>query len=903
MLGHGWPSFGVFSSRNPKPERNVTSFLHRLFAVMVAAILCLPSIASAEQIPSAPTLVEGQHAYTIPDGWVPELLGEAGLAKINEQGAALHYPFYAVFIQSLGCEAGNDGSIIGTTADSFAQTWMTASAGYDVQNTQVFVLSFDPNCKKPALLAGARFKNELGLEQGALKPFMDVFMQHVRGTPKDPALGTVEMMKAFDTHVWDRTDGADLRQAQMIRSAIIVVIILIVLGIIGFFVWRKRRFEGLKAQWQSLHDGWEGTLRGYSSLYTGFFMSEVDKVKMLAGQGGTTGALYKEVTDAANLMQGWIEAMKARLGACEMTAREATPGNIQPLLDAMENLQAAFEVEPDAMADRPSLFGPVTVKLTIDPAKLEAKLEAKRQQVRPKWELLLRATEVAAMDSRTEFPHTGFDALLETCQEHGIAEDWLSAHPLAGDDEADRALWDEVDGLRDNDAAAFIERIDALKGQEAAVQALLRRVVSATSRVRSSHIDACPAVGDIVLDPSDDPSVSFAHAVRTEQRFQAQLDSGDGIDSLEALASQTARYYSQAVSQARAANAAKGNAERSIEGAKRTQAKAASDGEGARSTVDAAKRVHSNVQADGDLRAGAQYEETGASQLSEAERLFTARRYLNAGRSANTANGTFANASREYKEAVAHCQELDRRKAEFDRVLASMVTTHRSIQTNITTRYESTAIITYTPAHVGSGAQNYTELLRGLKAQISSWRGVERDAKRAWERKQEMLRQARRRFDSALDDLQTLLASQDCPSGYEIATASTVVASASMNRALKEPDQIDAATAGIEAAEAALRPIVTRRRRARLQREKEERERREAAERARQLAAQQAAQAAAAALAAQQMRQEAADRRTQDAPSTPVFTPPPAPRGGDYSSAQVGASVDNHSSALVGDDW
>ena len=85
---------------------------------------------------------------------------------------------------------------------------------YDPQTSQVFVLTYNP--RKFRFLAGARFKDELGFERDAHKPYTDIFVKSVTGAPKDPKSGIIKMMQAVDTYLYDKTDPGRVAKHKLV---------------------------------------------------------------------------------------------------------------------------------------------------------------------------------------------------------------------------------------------------------------------------------------------------------------------------------------------------------------------------------------------------------------------------------------------------------------------------------------------------------------------------------------------------------------------------------------------------------------------------------------------------------------------------------------------------------------
>lgn len=170
-------------------------------AFLIGAFL-LPTMALASGPLPAPALVKGQYVYTIPPDFDPPLVKRAGLEDLNNAVKTLHFPYYIVVIRDLP-GSGDEAARTHAATDGLAADW-TEAGGFDPSVSQVIVLSYNP--RKLGLLAGGKFKNELGFERDAHRPYLEIFKRSITGTPKDPKGGIIAMTKAIDDYLFDQTD-------------------------------------------------------------------------------------------------------------------------------------------------------------------------------------------------------------------------------------------------------------------------------------------------------------------------------------------------------------------------------------------------------------------------------------------------------------------------------------------------------------------------------------------------------------------------------------------------------------------------------------------------------------------------------------------------------------------------
>ena len=195
--------------------------------------LFVPTVALA--VPGllpAPHLTDGQFVYAVPADFDPPGISLGGMADIQAAAKALHFPFYVVIVDKLPPmsgeqvgeardrgyteDAGNGDLAAAYAIDKVAEDW-GATAGYKTDKSTVFLLSYAP--RKYRMLAGSKWKTDLGLEKGELVQFHDNFKAAIRGTPKDPKTGIINTMNAFDEYVFDKVDPVKIAERQKAAEA------------------------------------------------------------------------------------------------------------------------------------------------------------------------------------------------------------------------------------------------------------------------------------------------------------------------------------------------------------------------------------------------------------------------------------------------------------------------------------------------------------------------------------------------------------------------------------------------------------------------------------------------------------------------------------------------------------
>jgi len=166
-----------------------------LWIWLLTLVFCLPAVAENA---SFPLLQKGKSVYAWPPDFDPPMIGKAGMAEIETELKKLKYRYFVVLVNELA-GSGTDKEAI-DLIEGLAERWSTTSASlYDAKTSQIFILSYHP--RKYRFLAGAQFKNELGFEKAALLPYTQIFEKFIKGTPKLPKTGMIEMMKQVDAYL------------------------------------------------------------------------------------------------------------------------------------------------------------------------------------------------------------------------------------------------------------------------------------------------------------------------------------------------------------------------------------------------------------------------------------------------------------------------------------------------------------------------------------------------------------------------------------------------------------------------------------------------------------------------------------------------------------------------------
>lgn len=204
--------------------------IHKLVLLTLTILaMLLPSTASAYTGPiKPPTLVKGQYVYTHGCSSTYEMT-QRSLEGLNHSLSDSHYPFYVVMMCDLvdlnedqrayarrnGFTGDPDDIRISTATAMLMEDWADENEMYDMANTAVFVISFNP--RKFAWHPALRAKNFFGLDHQAQQKYVTMFLNGAKHSPPDYAGGIAFMANAYDEWYFDQSDPARIAAREQAR--------------------------------------------------------------------------------------------------------------------------------------------------------------------------------------------------------------------------------------------------------------------------------------------------------------------------------------------------------------------------------------------------------------------------------------------------------------------------------------------------------------------------------------------------------------------------------------------------------------------------------------------------------------------------------------------------------------
>lgn len=521
------------------------------------------------------------------------------------------------------------------------------------------------------------------------------------------------------------------------RTAGIVVVVMVVLFLT---IMRARRYGGLRREFAEQCGKLEEKINNAQPKYLAF-EQERNMIAGLKELAGRTKEVYDTTTREVDDIFITIGAMQGHIDRCKGVAKRGSFLRVGPLAKAVMDLGSEFTIDTNQLSGM-ELFAPERRQVTLRPSEVVEQLEERFRRASEQWDHLKLASEIRFKQAEEVFPESKLDEMLKTADEHGIPHRWLSDHPLFGDDASDEALYSRVNEGRMNDPVAFLERLEDLQAKEAEVADRLNRLVSAIGVVKAEHLDSMPSLAPTVLQPQDDPAVTFDTAKREEARFGALLASRTEVAEVEEQAGMVRDLYRKCVEQAVMAQAAVEQAESEVAQARAQSSEVSALGSECEAMVAERVSLYANIgSAERSLANGRRYLEAAGQDIESASSMLLARRHLEAQNTARQAKSRLDAAKRGFDECRLACEELDESRRQFEQRLAELDTRREQYERRIR-GYGRRVSLDGFECQRTSSPLDYLVLLNQLDTLQDQWESQLRIARRQHEEEE-----ARRRAD------------------------------------------------------------------------------------------------------------------------------------------------------------
>jgi uncharacterized membrane protein YgcG len=496
-------------------------------------------------------------------------------------------------------------------------------------------------------------------------------------------------------------------------------------------LYRRACYRELRQRVFAVLAEWEAKISHASRRYVEFY-GDREGLAGMQSATGKTAALYDTVTREVDAIYVDVSAMRAHIAECRQLAEKGSYLNFQPLQEASVRILSSFTFDTGQLNET-DLFGKETRTVTVTPIAFAESLQRRFEATIGEWNRLKEAVRGRYREAEKEFPQSDLDTLLELAQRHNIPLRWLADHPLIGDDEADRTLYESVESVRWADPLAFAERLEDLQQKGATVRQRVERLAAAVQRAAQERLNAPPQVEGTIVEPEDDPVVTFESARRAEERLAGLLAGSEDIDEVEAQAEQVCSRYRKAAGQAAAAAEAVQTAGDAIAKAEDALGTAQQGMASAEQALRSASRIHRNIRSIvTGLSDGQRFLQAGSQALTEARTLLNMRRHLEAERKASQAYDQYQEAIVKFARCLERFHSLEREKQHYETQLADMEKSRQEAARKIA-RYGRTANLTvFTPPRI-EGTADYAVLTQALAAHTTAWDQAVATAKREYD--------------------------------------------------------------------------------------------------------------------------------------------------------------------------
>lgn len=518
----------------------------------------------------------------------------------------------------------------------------------------------------------------------------------------------------------------------------------------------RRRNRELRAQFDEQYESWMAKVRAAAGRYVDAY-ADRDNIVGMVDTTGKTRELWDSLSAEIDDIWIGVKGIEDHLAVCLKRANQARWYSLDPILDAIGMLDAAFTFDTEKV-NKDELFDRETKSITVIPQHFASTLAKRFKDNAASWDRIKVASNIRMPDNNASvmFPHTTLSRMLDEANVLGIPSDWYSDHPLAGDDASDQTVWKTADDIRWVDPIAYMGKIEALRQQESVVVKRHEKLVVALGQIKAARVEDVPHL-DSGVDATDDPQVTLSNARDTEHRLAGLLASNaqsKDVAAVETLAKDVVSLYNKAKGQSSTLEAALKDASKTVERALDEKDFTALDKQTA-DRIQKARAVHSNVSvAVQDYVSG----QTLASQAHglglDAKGALKKGRHLDALRAALQAIVLFGNADKAFNKAQAYCQCLDRNKAEFEQKLAQMSDLRDDYVGRVRRYNGPVAKLPVYRSPQELSVMDYAVALSLLTAQEAQWERVSREAQNAYEQAQaaeraERERQQRREREAA----------------------------------------------------------------------------------------------------------------------------------------------------------
>ncbi len=479
-----------------------------------------------------PAYVPGQQVYLVPADF------RFPTQQVKQAASQTEHPVYVAIYEQVidgSIEPGHESETEDAIEALWAE-WRTAAGmletpvegGLDGVEGSLVLLAMDD--REVRVITGSRWDSELGLHNEALLPVIDThFMPKAQAQDYDGGLAAlvtgldgyiskelarraaqaeVEAAAAAQAEV-DRIEAERQREEMKATMGRVVrwggaglggLLVLVLVGIFRFAArGARRRFDEAAARLRAQLDAADNAFADFR-----IDVELRDRIVELRVKGPVTTALVEEVSRTLDEIQVGLAGLRRHVDECEADVDAGYFGR-QAWLDAVERLEGRLEIRTEQTQDR--LFPLPDQVLEVEPAVFMEGLEERFATARTGWKRVLDAVEASLHKASTDLARDDLETMLAKLEAAGLPQIWVDEHPLLEDPEA---CWAELDALRREDPAAYLdaleEEIELDDELEAVVSALIEGLGLASELRAKAEEPSVEGLDTVVGDPERDPA-------------------------------------------------------------------------------------------------------------------------------------------------------------------------------------------------------------------------------------------------------------------------------------------------------------------------------------------------------------------------------------------------------------
>ena len=513
-------------------------------------------------------------------------------------------------------------------------------------------------------------------------------------------------------------------------------------------VQRYEELQRVRAKYHREHAYWSEKLRNAELKWSDFYMKRESLDVGMKFTGDTESARQK-ITESADNINVNLRAMRALLDEADKVIASAKIPTVAVYQKALALFEDSYDFDTGKV-DPTSLFTPFKETISMTLVGFADHTEREFRILYSSFDEWLDSRKAWQSDAETDLAHDILDKIVDICAQNHFPADWYAEHPLAGDDESDKAFWDSLNALRRTDPMTYLTKVEELRTWEDARLKSLQILVEKRERVARLSDGMAERVANFVVEqglPADqDPTSLLRMAERRAEMAEAAVASAATIEQATLLTGYAGDSYLKISRQMASLTKIREGYGKSLVALRRS--------------VDSAQRELSEVTQKVDVDASEHAPARKAAQSLKHLQV----QMVRVARDSNLLDPDTPAPVRDFSrirelqskvgDILSHLRQIDRQSAVWRRSKEQYL---KKVEAMVSkrSRYNRKLRSTYSTSYrcgdvtsVGVGAHDYAYLLSQLNSMENKWDREYRRAKSSYENGQAAQAAARRRSSS-----------------------------------------------------------------------------------------------------------------------------------------------------------